>query len=379
LADFDLLSKPDSLISNMDGKVVLTGQQIKPVYEFDYIDDNDDETEQTKPDAKIVEYINMTFSGATPGAGSFPPWVSLTKAANLDDVRTYVSGLLLNSSNRSYINNIGDQLKRKYGDALFHTEVNPSGKAFVAFNQAVTVLLSINFYLNNGAKVPGWNDLQLEIEIPPFFEDTQIDFAQALVTAITRGIAAMWGNFSAPPAFAKEAVLSFNIRTVLRGTEILIRRPNSMAKVSTNIIPDIIEGHDQLTHMGSNIRSPVLQVQSEKPFLQFQHVVVEEMIIEDDSVLTLDAIATNDAADPTLSVSKADFARFTKALGAMPPMIEYNDGVIGQTGQQELANRGILGTIAGILGPIAATLFPPVGLLLPTINELVAGVENMIG
>jgi len=379
LSEFDLLSKPDSLISNMDGKVVLTGQQIKPTYEFEYIDDNDDETEQSKPDAKIVEYINLTFSNATRGSGSYPAWRSLTKAVNVEDVMAFIVGVLLIGDNRPALNSLGAELQRKYGDALFHTEVDATGKAFVVFNQNISFLLSVNYYMNNGEKVAGWNSLQLETDVQPSQGTQNIDFAQSLVTNMGIGVRAMWTNFSAPPAFAKEAVLSFNIRAVLRGTDILIRRPYQMAKISTNIIPDIVEGHDQLTHMGSNIRSPVLQVQSEMPFLQFQHVVVEEMVIEDDSVLTLDAIATNDASDQALSVNLVDFKRFTKIMSSMPPMLEYNDGVIGQTGQQELANRGILGTIAGILGPIAAAIFPPVGMLLPVINDLVTGVEGIIG
>jgi len=382
LVDFDLLSKPDSVITNMDGTVIVIGQNIEPVYKFDYVDDNDDEDPDPVTEARITEEINISFAGSSAGALSHPVYTERTdRPTTTGDINKasfikHMADNILARGDSEALNGLGAALIRKYGSAFF--TVGDDGR--YKLNQDCDVQFSVVKVVQDDNRFETFDNVQVADSFNPDELPPSTFFAGLVSNLLVHAVRDRL--FDRLPTFPIKTQVytscSFLLRIVLKGTQITGRH-RSMAKIPTSIIPDIVEGHDQLTHMGHNIRCPVVQFQAEQPFLQFQHVVFEELVIEDDSILTLDAIATNDESNQALSVSLPQFRTLSKALASMPPLLMCEKDMLGQVAQQEMANRGILTTIAGLLGPIAGAIFPPVAALLPTINQIAGAVDGMLG
>lgn len=349
LAEFNPLSKADSVSTTCDNMITVSGQHVNPTLEWQYVDENDDTDDNKDQDSQITEVINFLFADSTLGALSYGTLAPTTlDAAGLNGA---ISGALLDAPQRAALNRIGGDIFAKYSSAFVHSV---GGAGQVVFSCKPRVELCIDNAVALSANIAEWENIS--INDSPVNFDVGVDFASLCLANIASVISTSAAAFPNAPPTGPYGV-NMSIRLVLKASVNDVSAMNTSAKISSSLISDLITGRDQLDHFSDNFLCPAINLQSDKPFHQVHHSINWELTVEDDSPFTMDTVSTSQA-DPTESVSAAEFKKYCQIMEGMPPAIIYNDTGMSQQAQTQLASRGIIKDIANFLGPLAQTIFP---------------------
>lgn len=373
LQDFDVLAKADNVACPIDDMISFSGVHEEPTYPFEHIDDNDGNIiDPLRPAESFEEIVNVVFSSIQ-GAFAYTPFVFGAGALSATNVRTYLSTIFRgNVQNGSTdIDAWKSDIEQKYGNIFFRSsKISPNWE----WTEKPKVVFASNSLLVDGVPNPLFSKTTAEFEFSTsaaatFFEDLFID---TLTSAITELLASM------EPVVSKISLRwDFAFRVVLTGDNIFKTKSFNSKKVRSSIIPDLVTGMDQLTHLGKNMQLPVVQVQSDSPRLQFTHSTFWELIVEDNSPFTIDIVANKpNSAD---SINKNEFSKYVNIMKAMPPALEFTDGNLSEFAMSQLQSRGIFSDIAGFLGPIIGTIFPPAMPFIGLGQSLVSTIEGAFG
>jgi len=369
LETFDPLAKADNVNTGVDGMISVTAQHINPIFDWTYIDDNDDEEVINKPDATLLEVINIICSDtSTKGALSYDGFVTPTAGTyNGAAFNLSLNNLFTTSSFNTDIAALFQDINNKYGNAFF--KVNPT-TGFIKFADLIEMSMTIR-KVTTSPNGPGLSYLpQTETTL----YDADLTNFTTLAAAIAAAMRAVGTNFfsnNVLPNSSGFSRIEVCFRAVLKTTELINQSLSNTSKIRTQLIPDIIEGIDQIAHMADQFLLPVVQVQTDNGRFQVTQTTVWELTVEDTSPFTMDTVASNNI-DPDMTLSKGEMSRFLKVLNAMPPMLEFSGTQLSSYAATELNSRGIFGDISSILGPIASAIFPGA-------SPIIGGLQSIIG
>jgi len=371
LSSFSPLSKVDNVNTGVDGMISVTAQHVNPIFDWDYIDENDDEIEINKPGATMLEVINIIFSNeATNGAFSYdglgvPLTATATSLIASFNTITALSSFAIDTAKFS------QDLTNKYGAAFFSLNATTG---FLKFSDTLEVICTIRKIITqpNAAGIS-----YVPQTISTTFDANAANYANlnlVLLTALRNAITAISTNNTYPTS-AGISALDVLFRVIFKSTDLIDpRNANNTNKVRTQIIPDIIEGVDQIAHMADEFLLPVVQVQCDQGRFQISQTTMWELTVEDTSPFTMDTVATNNM-DTDMTISKNEMSRFLKVLNAMPPMLEFSGNQLSSYAASELNSRGIFSDVASILGPIASTVFPGASPLIGGLQSIIQGMN----
>lgn len=376
LNDFDVLSKADNVVCPIDDMISFTGVHNEPTYPFDHIDDNDGAIiDPARPAETFEEVLNVVFGVGQLGAFSYKRFEGTVNAKiTATQVSNFLRPIFIGNvdNGRFDLENFFADLSNKYGNVFYRVETT-TGQQKYLFTSDVKVILASNALVVDGVSLESWKNETTEVTIPAS-KYAESNLSELFLAHILEAIGSFISNNDDLTAPKISSNWNFALRVVLRGDNIFQTKHFNGRKMRSGLIADLVTGLDQVTHLGTNMQLPVVQVQSDSPRIQFTHSTFWELVVEDSSPFTIDIVAG--ASNNKDSVKKGEFNRYVNIMKGMPPALEFTDGNLSEFAASQLQTRGIFGDIANFLGPVIGTIFPPAKPFVGIAQNLISTLEG---